>query len=139
MPRHRSALQINSTATMPYVFWMCAAAPLPFGMVCGTMLQIAQRNAGVGIVARISCDVALMLGGWAMSGFFLNKGGFARDNPNAFMFGILLMVTGALIGCRAPATRCNSTFIPCVSANLRSRKRTGGNQNKAHSKSRWVN
>ena len=65
------------------------------GMVCGTVLQIAQRNAGVGIAARISCDMALMLWGAATIMLFLSKCG--RDYAIlCIMVGGLLVVTGAV-------------------------------------------
>ena len=62
--------------------------PLLGGIVCGTVLQIAQRAAGVGVATRITCDVALMLVG---------ARAFIRDKSrDGFMFGGLLMVTGAV-------------------------------------------
>jgi hypothetical protein len=75
--------------------------PLLGGMVCGTVLQIAQRAAGVGIETRITCDVVLMLGGAAASQWFYAKRGgrpigHPGDNIEYIMFGLLLVATGAV-------------------------------------------
>ena len=111
IPWHRSALQINSTATMapqrsnidPVLIAIIVYVPLLVcGMVCGTVLQIAQRAAGVGIATRITCDVALMLGGAATSILFRirKRGvGLLRDFETVdvvVLIGELLVVTGAV-------------------------------------------
>ena len=82
--------------------------PLLGGIVCGTVLQIAQRAAGVGIVARISCDVALMLGGAAIFMMLMSNtskrifGGNEHGGKLLFLafhaafVGGLLVVTGAV-------------------------------------------
>ena len=80
---------------------LIAGVPLLGGMVCGTVLQIGQRAAGVGLATRITCDVVLMLGGAATSKWFMDqrKGGpmgHPGDPILYVMFGGLLVVTGAV-------------------------------------------